>query len=201
VHERGQADFVPDGRPLTMRGVLRTITSRKRAEQRFEYLANYDELTGHFNRFRLCQAIDFAMTTCRRFGRSGAFLTVDIDNIAMLNDAFGFEIGDAVLSGLAERLDQLTGDSDIVGRIEGDCLGLLLDHWDHASAGDVAEKISTGVREPPIQTVVGENAITVSIGGIVFPSSAQTSFYVMSRPKWRCGRPRRKIVPTMSSIS
>jgi diguanylate cyclase (GGDEF)-like protein len=149
VHERGQADFVPDGRPLTMRGVLRTITSRKRAEQRLEYLANYDELTGHFNRFRLRQAIDFAMTACRRFGRSGAFLTVDIDNIAMVNDAFGFEIGDAVLSGLAERLDQLTGDSDsdIVGRIEGDCFGLLLDHCDHAGAGDVAEKIITGVRE------------------------------------------------------
>ncbi len=181
VHERGQADFLPDGRPLVMRGVLRTITSRKRAEQRLEYLANYDELTGHFNRFRLRQAIDFAMTACRRFGRSGAFLTVDIDNIAMINDAFGFEIGDAVLSGLAERLDLLTGASDIVGRIEGDCFGLLLDHCDEAGAAIVAEKIISGVRETAIQTVVGDVAITVSIGGIVFPNSAQTSFDVMSR--------------------
>jgi len=134
VHERGQADFLPDGRPLVMRGVLRAINSRKRAEQRLEYLANYDELTGHFNRFRLRQAIDFALTACRRFGRTGAFHTVDIDNIAMINDAFGFEIGDAVLSGLAERLDQLTGDSDIVGRVEGDCFGLLLDHCDDEGA-------------------------------------------------------------------
>jgi len=181
LHERGQADFLPDGRPLVMRGVLRTITSRKRAEQRLEYLANYDELTGHFNRFRLRQAIDFAMTACRRFGRSGAFLTVDIDNIAMINDAFGFEIGDAVLSGLAERLDQLTGATDIVGRIEGDCFGLLLDHCDEAGAADVAHKIIAGVRETAIQTVVGDVAITVSIGGVVFPISAQTSFDVMSR--------------------
>lgn len=181
LHERGQADFLPDGRPLVMRGVLRTITSRKRAEQRLEYLANYDELTGHFNRFRLRQAIDFAMTACRRFGRSGAFLTVDIDNIAMINDAFGFEIGDAVLSGLAERLDQLTGATDIVGRIEGDCFGLLLDHCDEAGAADVAEKLIAGVRETAIQTVVGDVAITVSIGGVVFPNSAQTSFDVMSR--------------------
>lgn len=181
VHERGQADFLPDGRPLTMRGVLRAITSRKRAEQRLEYLANYDELTGHFNRFRLRQAIDFALTACRRFGRSGAFLTVDIDNIAMINDAFGFEIGDAVLSGLAERLDQMTGDSDIVGRVEGDCFGLLLDHCDEDGAARMAEKIIAGVRETAIQTVVGDVAVTVSIGGIVFPTSAQTSFDVMSR--------------------
>lgn len=181
VHERGQADFLPNGRPLTMRGVLRAITSRKRAEQRLEYLANYDELTGHFNRVRLRQAIDFAMTACRRFGRTGAFLTVDIDNISMINDAFGFEIGDAVLSGLAERLDQMTGASDIVGRVEGDCFGLLLDHSDEADAAEVAEKIIAGVRETAIQTVVGDVAITVSIGGVVFPTSAQNSFDVMSR--------------------
>lgn len=181
VHERGQAEFLPDGRPLVMRGVLRAITSRKRAEQRLEYLANYDELTGHFNRFRLRQAIDFALTACRRFGRSGAFLTVDIDNIAMVNDAFGFEIGDAVLSGLAARLDEMTGDSDIVGRVEGDCFGLLLDHCDESGAADMAEKIIAGVRENAIQTNVGDVAITVSIGGVVFPNSAQTSFDVMSR--------------------
>jgi len=181
VHERGQANFLPDGRPLVMRGVLRAITSRKRAEQRLEYLANYDELTGHFNRFRLRQAIDFALTACRRFARSGAFLTVDIDNIAMINDAFGFETGDAVLSGLAERLDHLTGATDIVGRIEGDCFGLLLDNCDEDGAAEVAEKIISGVRETAIQTVVGDIAITVSIGGIVFPNSAQTSFDVMSR--------------------
>lgn len=181
VHERGQADFLPDGQPFIMRGVLRTITARKRAEQRLEYLANYDELTGHFNRFRLRQAIDFALTACRRFGRSGAFLTVDIDNIAMVNDAFGFEIGDAVLAGLAEQLDQLIGETDIVGRVEGDCFGLLLDHADEDKAAETAEKIIAHVREHPILTKVGEVAITVSVGGVVFPNSAQTSFDVMSR--------------------
>lgn len=181
LHERGHAEFMPDGRPLIMRGVLRAITNRKRAEQRLEYLANYDELTGHFNRFRLRQAIDYALTACKRFGRTGAFLTVDIDNIALINDAFGFEIGDAVLSGLAERLDQLTAASDIVGRIEGDCFGLLLDHSNEESTADVAEKIISGVRETPIKTVVGEVAITVSVGGVVFPTSAQTSFDIMSR--------------------
>lgn len=192
VHERGQAEFLPDGRPLVMRGVLRSITSRKRAEQRLEYLANYDELTGHFNRFRLRQAIDFAMTACRRFGRSGAFLTVDIDNIAMVNDAFGFEIGDAVLSGLAERLDELTGASDIVGRVEGDCFGLLLDHCDDEGASEVAETIIAGVREAPIKTVVGDIAITVSIGGIVFPDSAQTSFDVISRAEMALRQAKRE---------
>ena len=187
LHERGHAEFMPDGRPLLMRGILRAITNCKRAEQRLEYLANYDDLTGHFNRFRLRlrlrlrQAIDYALTACKRFGRTGAFLTVDIDNIVLINDAFGFEIGDAVLSGLAERLDELTAASDIVGRIEGDCFGLLLDHSDEDAAAETAEKIISGVRETPIKTVIGDVAITVFVGGIVFPTSAQTSFDIMSR--------------------
>ena len=86
-----------------------------------------------------------------------------------------------MLSGLAERLDELTAASDIVGRIEGDCFGLLLDHSNEESAAETAEKIISGVRETPIKTVIGDVAITVSVGGIVFQTSAQTSFNIMSR--------------------
>jgi len=179
LYERGHAEFMPDGRPLVMRGILGAITNRKRAELRFEYLTNYDDLTGHFNRFRLRQAIDCALTACKRFGCTGAFLTVDIDNIALINEVFGLEIGDAVLSGLAERLDELTAASYIVGRIEGVFCGLLHDHSNEESAAETAEKIISSVLETPIKTVIGGVAITVSVGGIVFPISAQTSFIIM----------------------
>lgn len=75
---------MPDGRPLVMPGIPRAIPNRKRTDLRLEYLANYDDLTGHSNRFRLRlrQAIDYALTACKRFGLTGAFLTVGIDNIA-----------------------------------------------------------------------------------------------------------------------
>ena len=86
-----------------------------------------------------------------------------------------------MLSGLAERLDELTAASDIVGRIEGDCFGLLLDHSNEESAAETAEEIISGVHETPIKNVIGDVAITVSVGGIVFQTSAQTSFNIMSR--------------------
>ena len=55
-HDRGSADIGspgPGGKPARVMGVLRLITGRKAAEQRLEHLANYDELTGHFNKQRL----------------------------------------------------------------------------------------------------------------------------------------------------
>ena len=61
-----------------------------------------------------------------------------------------------MLSGLAERLDELTAASDIVGRIEGDCCGILRDYSNEESAAETSEKIIFGVRETPIKTMIGD---------------------------------------------
>src|SRR5690606_2677201 len=79
VHERGLAQFDANGRPQRMLGTLRIITQRKQTEERLEYLANFDELTGHYNRARLRAAVDHALSHSERFGRAGAYLVVDID--------------------------------------------------------------------------------------------------------------------------
>src|ERR1700681_1177771 len=49
VHERGRAQRDDAGRPQRMLGVIRAIGDRKAQQSRLEQLANYDELTGHFN--------------------------------------------------------------------------------------------------------------------------------------------------------
>src|SRR5947209_18762045 len=58
VHERGRAQRDGNGRPQRMLGVIRAIGDRKADQSRLEQLANYDELTGHFNKSRLREAVD-----------------------------------------------------------------------------------------------------------------------------------------------
>lgn len=181
VHERGEVTIGSDGKPETMVGTLRAITARKLSEERLEYLANFDELTGHFNRGRLKGAIEHALNRSRRYGRSGAYLVMDVDNLALINDAYGAEMGDAVIVALGERLDRLVGASDVIGRVEGDEFGILLDDCDEAALQQTAERIIRAVREEAFQTRVGAIAVTVSLGGLIFPESAQTGHDVMSR--------------------
>ncbi len=58
VHERGQARRDGVGRPLFMLGVIRGIGDRKAQQTRLERLANFDELTGHFNKSRCLRVCD-----------------------------------------------------------------------------------------------------------------------------------------------
>ncbi len=181
VHERGEVTIGTDGKPETMTGTLRAITARKLSEERLEYLANFDELTGHFNRSRLKSAIEHALSRSRRYGRSGAYLVLDVDNLALINDAYGAETGDAVIVALGERLDRLIGASDVIGRVEGDEFGIVLDDCDENVLQQTAERIIRAVREEPFPTRIGAVAVTVSLGGLIFPDSAQTGHDVMSR--------------------
>ena len=69
VHDRGAAVKVTGGTPSRLVGIMRTVTRRKQREARLEYLANYDDLTGHFNKLRLREALDQALVHGLRFGQ------------------------------------------------------------------------------------------------------------------------------------
>jgi PAS domain S-box-containing protein len=118
LHERGTAEFDDMGRPNLMRGVLRAVTQRKSKEQKLEHLANYDELTGHFNRKRLREALEQVLAQVARADMRGAYLAVGIDKLASINDVFGYEAADQVIIDIGQRLDRCLRVSDVIGRIE-----------------------------------------------------------------------------------
>jgi GGDEF domain-containing protein len=75
----------PGGKPVRLRGTMRAINQRKDEHERTQYLANYDELTGHFNKTRLREALDQALYYGSRYKVVGAYLVIGIDNINMVN--------------------------------------------------------------------------------------------------------------------
>ncbi len=126
VHDRGLAQMGGAGIPKTMAGALRIITQRKQTEARLERAANYDDLTGHFNKSRLRQELEQALSFARRFSTAGAFLVVGVDKLALINSAYGYEVGDAVLVTVGQRLDRFVRSSDVIGRLSGDRFGVVL---------------------------------------------------------------------------
>lgn len=181
LHERGTAEFDPVGRPQRLLGVIRVVTERKAQEQRLEHLANYDELTGHFNKKRLREALDHMLAHTIRTGLPGAYLAVGIDKLAGINDVFGYEAADEVIIEVGQRLDRCLRVSDVVGRMGGDRFGIVLAHCPEQNVATVADKIIGSINQMPIDTSAGPIYATVSIGSAAFPEQSKTSYDVMTR--------------------
>ncbi|MEX2454788.1 MAG: diguanylate cyclase, partial [Rhodospirillaceae bacterium] len=112
-HEHGSVELDAAGRPVRLRGTMRPIGEQKDENQRIQYLASYDELTGHFNKTRLREALEQSLNYSARYRVGGAFLVVGIDNINVVNQAFGYDIADAVIVAVGNRLDQCLRSSDV----------------------------------------------------------------------------------------
>lgn len=181
VHDRARAEMGPDGRPFRLTGILRRLADFRSHRGVPENAAGYDMLTGHFNRARLREALDHALSFGRRYGSSGAFLAIGVDNLTMINQALGHEAADSVLIAVADRIDQSLRTSDVIGRVDGDKFGAVLSHVAESELETATEKILEAIRRDPVETAEGPVCATVSIGAVAFPGANNTSADVMMR--------------------
>ena len=123
-----------------------------------------DPLTGSLNRRGFEQELGRAVSRAAREGSELALLAVDVDHFKRINDSFGHLAGDTVLRELAEVLAHTARTEDVLGRVGGDELLVLLPGADLEAAGVVAERISNVVRGHHFITTRGRERVTVSIG-------------------------------------
>lgn len=123
-----------------------------------------DPLTGSLNRRGLEQELGRAVARAAREGSELAILAVDVDQFKRINDTFGHLAGDTVLRELAEVLTHSARTEDVLGRVGGDELIVILPGADLEIAGVVAERISAVVRGHHFITTRGRERVTVSIG-------------------------------------
>ena len=114
------------GTPNIVKGVVRLINERHEKEQKLDFLSRHDQLTGQINRGELWEAISDAFLISAESENSYALLVVGINNLLMINDAFGFDTGDEVIAAIARRLRSQLRDTDIIGRFSSNKFGLLL---------------------------------------------------------------------------
>lgn len=137
---RGARDS--SGATLYYEGTLADITDRKVAEERVQYLAYYDALTGLPNRTLLLDRLTRALAAARRQKDKVALLFLDLDRFKNVNDSFGHSLGDLLLQEVAERLKRWVREQDTVARLGGDeFLIVLTGIKDIADAAVAAERL------------------------------------------------------------
>jgi diguanylate cyclase (GGDEF)-like protein len=171
----------PHGVAERISGVLRVVTETKREAQRLTYMATRDELTGHLNRTSLRTELARVIESAKAEQRSCAYLVASIDRLAMINDAYGFGAADEVIVAVGERIASTLRTSDIIGRIAGNKLGVILGNCGEREIALVAERLRGAVRGEVVATRAGTVAATISVGAVWLPASAASSQEAMLR--------------------
>lgn len=168
----GAQDYVVKGRsdaPLLIRA-MRYAIERKHVDGRLVYLAHYDSLTNLPNRTLFRERMARALANAQRNARRVALLFLDLDHFKAINDTFGHEAGDELLTAVAQRLETCVRKNDTVARLGGDEFTAILENIDSAAdAAAVAQKI-VDTMSRSFQLRGQELFITVSIGIALFPT-------------------------------
>ena len=151
------------------RGVGSDISHRKAAEQRIEYLAYHDALTGLPNRLLVQDRFVQAMAQAERKGNRVALVYMDLDNFKTINDTLGHAAGDELLKEVARRLRESVRDSDTISRQGGDEFLILLgDLPDTDIVSTILLKIMDRLQEP-LRLDAMELSASASIGVAIGP--------------------------------
>lgn len=150
-------------------------------EARLDKLAFTDPLTGLPNRLVLDDRLRHAIATSRRQKQRFALMFLDLDHFKAINDTYGHLAGDAVLRGVAGRLQYVLRDSDTVARIGGDEFVIVQPNIGATSdVFDLSRRLLAAF-EKPLVIDEREFAIGVSLGIAIYPDDAADASSLLER--------------------
>ena len=157
------------------------VSQRKQAEDELRHLANHDNLTGLPNRRLFLDRLDQSLNRVKRNRSRLAVLFLDVDNFKLVNDAYGHDMGDAVLQEVSLRLRGAVRESDTVSRLSGDEFTVIADNIrDHDEAIAVARKVMACF-EAPFEFLGKSLNVSGSVGIAVYPDDGVDVVSLMKR--------------------
>ncbi len=153
--------------------VYTDVTEARRSQEKIEYLAHHDALTGLANRVQFSDCL--AKSHAKVFGERNCFAVIsfDLDRFKDVNDTMGHDIGDQLLKAISARVQSVLHEDDIFARLGGDEFAVLRNGIDKPNeAGKLAQKIVD----------LTSNHFEIDGHEIVIGASAGVSFSTPERP-------------------
>jgi diguanylate cyclase (GGDEF)-like protein len=115
-----------------------------------EKLADQDPLLPIYNRRAFVRELTRAQAAIERYGSSSSLVYIDLNGFKGVNDTYGHQAGDFVLTEFSKRLVKSVRESDVVGRLGGDEFGLILTNTNSEQASILAARLPQELERDPI---------------------------------------------------
>ena len=157
------------GRIVSILSFVQDVSSRIQAEERLQYLATRDALTGLPNRVLLQERLSQAIAKAKRAGERVGVLFIDLDRFKNVNDTLGHRIGDELLKRVTAALSAALRETDFLARLGGDEFMVIVEDFDDAEVlNRIAPKLQEAVSQP-FEVEEHDIYVTSSIGISVYP--------------------------------
>ena len=171
----------PDGARTGIVAIANDIAANKTANNRLLPFQTHDPLTGLIGQGVLEDRLSQAIKRARRASNMLAVMTIDLDHFKRINDEFGHQIGDEVLTLATARLHEKVRSADTIARLGGDEFIVVVS--DQARVSDIefcANLFHTALCAP--YSVHGHTInVTASIGISIYPNLAEDTENLLRR--------------------
>jgi diguanylate cyclase (GGDEF)-like protein len=152
---------------------MQNVWMARRAE--LQELAGRDELTQLQNRRFFYEEMERELGVAERFKRPLSLLMMDVDDLKLINDEFGHQIGDVCLRAFGRVMNQQAGEHNITARIGGDEFAIIMPGADRKDADKLAWSIWEALAKEAIcETEHASIFLGVSIGTGGYPWGGNT---------------------------
>jgi diguanylate cyclase (GGDEF)-like protein len=152
MKELAPSDFLPAADAAAENAVLRAaLADAHRRLSDYEAQAETDLLTGLADARRFARALERVAGVASRHGTTAAVLTIELQALGRIEEAHGTMARDAAIVHVARTLTSLIRTTDLLARTGASEFGLILDHLDHDSAIDTAERLQRCIAAAPLE--------------------------------------------------
>lgn len=142
--------------------ILMGVRNLDRANARIITLMHTDPLTGLANRRFFTEMLEKAMAFANRHQQPLSLIMVDLDDFKVINDTYGHETGDQVLTSFAQLMNGFIRKEDVAARFGGEEFILMLPGTDLEQVAIMAERLRTQMENVTFST--SQSRVTASFG-------------------------------------